>query len=69
MIAAVDETIVFQPEEYKKWVRQQFENIQKSRPVTPLNPGDPKWQLYFRALIKLALDCGGVDVFSGIAGF
>jgi len=43
-------------------------NLKKTRPVGQPDPQDPTWRLYCKSLIKLALDCGGVKIFSGIEG-
>jgi hypothetical protein len=62
-IEAADEVIKLQPQDYKDFVHQQFANFQKTRPALPPDAADTKWQAYYRAFIKLVLDCCGEECF------
>jgi hypothetical protein len=68
-LEAIEQVIKLQPQEFKAWVREQFVNLQKTKPAQPPDPNDPKWQSYYRKFINLALDCCGAESFSGFPDF
>jgi hypothetical protein len=68
-LAAVDDQIKLEPDDFKNWVHQQFANLGQTRPAIPPDAGNARWQTYYRSVIKLALDCCGADCFAGFPGF
>ena len=67
--ASIAERLQFAPEEDKKAVKKQFDNVRKTKPSGSPDLANPKWRLYYKIQIKLALDSAGLEVLASIPGF
>jgi hypothetical protein len=59
LLAAVRNRTILLTDLEKQTVEAQILQVQKTRPAAPIDCADPKWSLYFRTLINLALDNAG----------
>jgi hypothetical protein len=69
LVDAVNERLLLLPDEEKQSVQAQIKRVQDTKPNIPINCADPKWALYYRTLIKLALDNVGVKALAKFAFF
>lgn len=60
LLDAIRERLTLLSDLEKQSVQEQIQQVQKTRPAAAIDCNDPKWTLYFRTLIKLALDTVGV---------
>jgi hypothetical protein len=64
LLGAVRERLQLLPDLEKQSVQEQILQVQKTKPTTAIDCADPKWSLYFRTLIKMALDNVGIKALS-----
>ncbi len=69
LLEGVRANIQLHPEEYRRFVENQIANVVHSRPSGKVDSESFEWQVYYSALIKLALDYAGSDAFDGFTQF